>query len=121
MELKLSKNAAGAMWNALCQHTVKGRSDARKHAKLTMKLREGATRRVPAPADASPEQIAQHEKQDHFEFNEGALALNEKLLDYLDVVLDKRLDDGVPGNIGHGYGELVLALDVVRGKAAAEE
>lgn len=121
MQIKLTKNAAGAMWNALAQMTVKGRVEARRHARLVKLMREGVTQRIPAPENATDDQKKEHERQDQFEFKAGEFEISEKLAKYLEDAVEERLKAGVPGNLGHGYGELVMALDEVRGAEAKDE
>jgi hypothetical protein len=121
-ELKLTVNAAGAIWDALSQHTAKGRAELRKHSKVVKALREGATEKLPtieAPEDAPEDvkqKIEQQNKKDLFDFKEGVVELEESLLEYLEVLLDERATAGVPGNIAHGYGDAILALEEVKPK-----
>lgn len=127
MQLELTVSASGALWNALSLTKVSGYTDLKRHAKLKQALRKGATKSIelPAPpADLDPasktafeEKRREELKKDPFEFSDGKIELTPGTKKYMEKVLEERSKEGVPGNIAHGYGELLMAIDGLDGEA----
>lgn len=118
--MEFTKQATAAAWHALRNTQVKGRSEARLHAAVTRAIKAGAMRARMEDLErlAKQENVAVinlpqatiEREIENFQFIGGAVVIGELEIGYLDDVVTKQLDAGVPGEMGRGYGELVEAL-----------
>jgi hypothetical protein len=99
--IKLSKLATAGAWTVLRRTKIKGRGDARAHARITALLKDKCMK-------------LQKGSEDSYDFVGGTILLDDERYDYLDRITTALLDGGtVEGDLGQPLGELVEALDAV--------
>lgn len=88
--------AGSAIWHAMVERQVKGRVEARLHAKLAREVRAKLTDAPDKP---------------QFGFKDGVIELAEDVFEYLLKIVEHKMESGVPGSHGAGYGELIEAIE----------
>lgn len=95
-KLSCTLAAGSAIWHAMTERQVKGRVEARTHAKLAREVRAKLTDAPDKP---------------QFGFKAGVIELASEVFEYLCKIVEHKLDAGVPGSHGAGYGELIDAIE----------
>ena len=99
MKIELPIEGVLALNDTLTTTPVQGRVEMRKHAKIFEELNEKC-------------RIFQNADKTEFRWKPGTLEIADgELVKYLTVILDKRIDDGVNGQLSIGYAMLLAALD----------
>ena len=98
--VKLDRRGAAAAWNLLSTAQPKGRAEVRLHARAMKGLQEHCAKYLP--------------DQTRVEFKDGEWPLNESVAEYVEDLLDKKLEQPIEGSFSQGYAQLCDEFDLLK-------
>jgi hypothetical protein len=100
LKLGLSSAGSNAMWNVIQSTSINGRVAARLSRGCALALKK-----------LSMQEVTEGEHKGKWEHKGGDVALTVGQLEWLNLALEQRLKQGVPGGLGEGMGDLIEQIE----------